>query len=59
MLRLALRLLLAFLVLGAVGWFGYLSLFTEVVRVLAVGCLALGMLLLILDYLRTPDPSGP
>jgi hypothetical protein len=58
MLRLALRLLLVSVVLCAVGWLSLAHWAFEVVRVAGVGCLALGIVLLVLDYVRTPDPSG-
>jgi hypothetical protein len=58
MLRLGLRLLLAGVVLVAVGWISLAHWVFEVIRVTAIGCLVLGMLLLIVNYVRTPDPSG-
>ncbi len=58
MLRLGLRLLVASLFLAAVGWLAIGHWVWEAVRLSSVVCLALGMLLLILNYLRTPDPSG-
>lgn len=57
MLRAGLRLLFAALVLMAVGWLTLVWPVFEVIRVTAVGCLTLGMLLLIVDYVRTPDPT--
>lgn len=57
MLRVGLRLLLAALVLMAVGWLSLEYVVFEVIRVAAVVCLTVGMLLLIVDYLRTPDPT--
>jgi hypothetical protein len=58
MLRLGLRLLLVSVVLCAVGWLSIAHWAFEVVRVAAIGCMALAFVLLILDYVRTPDPSG-
>lgn len=58
MLRLGLRLLLVSVVLCAVGWLSLAHVAFEVVRVAAIGCMTLGFTLLILDYVRTPDPSG-
>jgi hypothetical protein len=58
MLRFSLRFLLLSIALCAVGWLSLAHWAFEVVRVAGVGCLALGLVLLILDYVRTPDPSG-
>lgn len=58
MLRLGLRLILIGVLLCALGWISIAYAIFEVIRVVAIGCLALGMLVLILDYVRTPDPSG-
>lgn len=58
MLRLGLRLLLVSVVLCAVGWLSLAHVAFEVVRVAAIACMAVGFALLILDYVRTPDPSG-
>lgn len=58
MIRLALRLLLAFVVLGSVGWISNAHGFFEVLRLLAVLCLGAGMLLLIFDYARSPESTN-
>ncbi|MBY0229703.1 MAG: hypothetical protein K2W96_10525, partial [Gemmataceae bacterium] len=55
MIRAALWLLLAFVVLGSLGWISNAHGFFEVLRLLAVLCLAAGMLLLIIDYARSPE----
>jgi hypothetical protein len=55
MYRVAMWLLFAFLVLGAIGWWTEAYAIFEWFRLAAVGCLALGMLLLIVDYVRSPE----
>lgn len=57
MLKTGLWLLLASLVLISVGWLSLASVVFEVIRVAAVVCLSLGLLLLFVDYVRTPDPA--
>lgn len=55
MYRAAMWLLFAFLVLGAVGWWSDAHFLFEAFRLLAVACLTVGMLLLIVDYVRSPE----
>lgn len=58
MLQLGLRLFLAAVVLMAIGWISIAYAVFEVIRVTAVLCLTLAFAVLILDFLRTPDPAG-
>jgi hypothetical protein len=44
--------------LAAVGWLSIEHVFCEAIRLSSMVCLALGFLLLFLNYLRTPDPAG-
>jgi hypothetical protein len=55
MYRAGLLLLFLFLVLGAIGWWSSDYAWQEWVRLLAVGCMTVGMLLLIIDYARSPE----
>jgi hypothetical protein len=57
MLRLGLRLLLVSIILCAIGWLSIAHWIFEVIRVTAIGCMALAFALLILDFIRTPDPT--
>ncbi len=57
MLRLGLRLLLLAVLLCAVGWLSIAHWIFEVIRVAAITCLTLGFVVLIIDYVRTPDPT--
>ena len=57
MLRLGLWLLFASVGLTLVGWLSLAHWVFEVIRAAAMGSLALGMLLLLVEYLRTPDPA--
>lgn len=57
MLRIAGWLLLGFLLLTPFAWQTNTSILIEVLRVLAIGCLAAGLLLLFVWYLRTPAPK--
>lgn len=57
MLRLGLRLILLSVVLCAIGWLSIAYAIFEFIRVAAIGSMALGMFLLILWYIRTPDPT--
>lgn len=58
MLRIGLGLLVVSLVLAAIGWMAIGHWVWEAIRLSSILCLALGMLLLIVEYVRTPDPSG-
>jgi hypothetical protein len=44
-------------VLCAIGWLSIAYAIFEFIRVAAIGSMALGMFLLILWYIRTPDPT--
>ena len=57
MLRLALRLLAASVVFFAVGYLDSGRVWCEVVRVAAVAGMTVSFVLLIVNYLRTADPS--
>ena len=58
MLRFALRLLIASLVLIGIGWLSLDHGVFELIRLAAIGCMALGFGLLVVNFVRTPDPSG-
>lgn len=58
MYRTALWLLFAFLVLGAIGWWSSDFAWQEWLRLIAVACMSLGMLLLVIDYATAPQPPG-
>ena len=55
MVRAALWLLVAFLVLGAAGWISNAHAAFEALRLASVLCLGAGMLLLAVDYARSPE----
>src|SRR5262245_31467504 len=58
MLRVGLRLLLVSVVLMGIGWlFRIDSAIVEVIRIASIVCLGLGMVLLLINYVRTPDPE--
>ena len=56
MLRIGLRLLLAAVILMAIGWISLAHVLFEIVRNAGIACLTLGMILLIVDYIRTGEP---
>lgn len=58
MLRLGLRLVLLAVILCAVGWLSVASVVFEVIRVVAIACLAAGFACLLLNFVRTPDPAS-
>ena len=58
MLRLGLRLLVVAVALMAVGWLSIAHWAFEVVRAASIACLALALVLLILDYARAPEAPG-
>jgi hypothetical protein len=55
---LGLRLLLLAVVLMAVGWTSFAHAVFEVIRVVSILMLSLALGLLIVDFVRTPDPAG-
>jgi hypothetical protein len=60
MLRWGLRLLFAAVLLFSVGYLGTIAWAVfEWIRIAAAGCLAAGLVLLFINYLRTPDPQAP
>jgi hypothetical protein len=57
MLRLGLRLLALSVPLFLIGFASLSSGWFEVVRLVGVACLLSGMALLLVNYVRTPDPD--
>ena len=57
MLRVGLRLLALSVPLFLIGFASLSSGWFEVVRLIGVACLVVGVLLLLVNYVRTPDPG--
>jgi hypothetical protein len=58
MLRMGLRLVAVSVPLFLIGFAGLSSVWFEVARLVGAGCLIVGMVLLLINYVRTPDPGG-
>jgi hypothetical protein len=58
MLRLGLRLVALSVPLFLIGFSSLSSGWFEVVRLAGTACLAVGMALLLINYIRMPDPGG-
>jgi hypothetical protein len=58
MLRMGLRLVALSVPLFLIGFSSLSSGWFEVVRLAGAACLITGIVLLIINYIRTPDPGG-
>jgi hypothetical protein len=58
MLRMGLRLVAVSVPLFLIGFSSLSSIWFEVARFAGAGCLIVGMVLLLINYVRTPDPGG-
>lgn len=58
MLRMGLRLLAGSVPLLFIGFSSLSSVWFEVARLAGAGCLIVGMVLLLINFVRTPDPGG-
>ncbi len=57
MLRMGLRLVALSVPLFLIGFSSLSSVWFEVVRLVGAACLAVGIVLLLINYIRTPDPG--
>jgi hypothetical protein len=58
MLRMGLRLVALSVPLYFIGFSSVSSGWFEVLRLIGTACLVTGMVLLLINYIRTPDPGG-